>query len=67
MNFAIGFVALCFQGLVLYPWHETISEQVAKLENNIVRLEQMEAQLKTHMERNQELIKQRIIENGKKI
>ncbi|CAD8103283.1 unnamed protein product [Paramecium primaurelia] len=67
MNFAIGFTALCFQALVLYPCHETISEQVDKLEKNIVRLEQMEVELKTHMERNQHLIKQRIIMNGKNI
>ncbi|CAD8192731.1 unnamed protein product (macronuclear) [Paramecium tetraurelia] len=67
MNFAIAFTALCFQALVLYPCHDTISEQVDKLEKNIVRLEQMEVELKTHMERNQELIKHRIIMNGKNI
>ncbi|CAD8125532.1 unnamed protein product [Paramecium sonneborni] len=67
MSFAIGFTALCFQALVLYPCHETISEQVHKLEDNITRLEQMEVELKTHMEKNQDLIKQQILKNAKHI
>ncbi len=46
----VGCCALAFQTMVLYPWHDKLSEEFDQLEHDIRRVEKISAQLKHKMD-----------------
>jgi hypothetical protein len=59
ISLAVGAFALGFQGTVLHPWHEHLSEQFDKIEKEIHQLDLVTSELTGKM--------QRVVEIGKEV
>jgi hypothetical protein len=51
ISLAVGAFALGFQGFVLHPWHDRLSEQFDKIEKEIHQLDLVTSELTVKMER----------------
>lgn len=46
----VGVSALCFQTMILFPWHQVLSDQFNDLELNITKMEKVATDLNTKMD-----------------
>jgi neutral trehalase len=50
ISLVIGSCALCFQTMVLFPWHQTLSDQFETMERNMKKMEDISKQLNEQMD-----------------
>jgi septal ring factor EnvC (AmiA/AmiB activator) len=50
LSLVIGTCALCFQTMILFPWHQTLSTQFDSMERNIEKMEAISNQLNKQLD-----------------